>query len=92
MKVLVRTDDNVALYAFADDQVINEVDNKLSLGDPVEQVIADCNYTNCTLHENVTNLPSDFIGLKYTYDDSAFELDANFAAMMPNDEFGIEEG
>ena len=91
MKTLTRSDDNVALFAFADDQVINEVNNQLHLGDPVDQIIADCNFDNCDLHENVTNLPSDFIGSKYTYDGSTFAECPIYAAMMPMDEFGVED-
>lgn len=82
MKVLTRLNDNVALHKFADNDSVQEINGMLHIGNPVNQIIADCNFENCQLHENVSEIPEDFIGLKYTYDGNSFSIDASFVAMM----------
>jgi len=82
MKVLTRSTDNVALHKFADDESVQEINGMLHIGNPVSQIIADCNFGNCTLHENVSSVPEDFMGLKYIYDGNSFSIDESFVTMM----------
>jgi hypothetical protein len=66
MKTIVRNDNNVSLYLFADDKVVDIQADKTVIGNPPELIIADCNTSNATLFEGVTD-PGDWTGWKYLY-------------------------
>ena len=66
MKTLVRNDTNVSLYIFPDSKSVTIEDNRISVGDPLDFHIGDCNSFNATLFTDVTP-PEDWIGCKYLY-------------------------
>jgi hypothetical protein len=66
MKTIVRNETNVSLYLFADDKVVDIQADKTVIGNPPELIIADCNTSNATLFEGVTD-PGDWAGWKYLY-------------------------
>ena len=66
MKTIVRNKTNVSLYLFADDKVVDVQETQTVIGNPPELIIADCNTSNATLFEGVTD-PGDWAGWKYLY-------------------------
>lgn len=68
MKTIVNNE-NVSLYIFNDDEVIVQLDNKTTIGDPVRLNIADCNSTNTTVYNDVIP-PDDWRGRKYLFNGS----------------------
>lgn len=69
MKTLIK--DNLSLYVFADDKPLLITESRITVGDPEEMIISDCNNLNTVLHEGVTP-PEDWIGCKYFYADGAW--------------------
>lgn len=66
MKTVVRNNSNVSLYLLPDDmEVVIGIEN-MTLGNPPQYLVLDCNTSNCTLVENVTN-PGDWKGGNYLY-------------------------
>lgn len=66
MKTIVRNESNVSLYLL-DDSVFVSVDvDKTTVGDPVQFYVADCNSSNATLFESVTQ-PEEWQASKYLY-------------------------
>ena len=77
MKTITRNDNNISLYLFADDKALDVQSDKIIVGDPEELVIGDCNSSNVTVHENVTE-PDDWYGLKYFYDGTTWTLNSDW--------------
>jgi len=67
MKTIVRKDSKISLYLFDNGEVVNINAENTTIGNPVKLVISDCNTSNATLVENVTD-PGDWTGWKYLYD------------------------
>jgi hypothetical protein len=66
MKTIVRNDNNISLYLFDDSQFVNIAADITTVGNPAILYIDDCNSSNVTLFENVTN-PEGWVGWKYFY-------------------------
>jgi hypothetical protein len=66
MKTIVRNGSNISLYLFDDSQFVNIDADKTTIGNPPVLYIDDCNSSNVTLFENVTN-PEAWVGWKYFY-------------------------
>ena len=64
MKTL--TKDGRSLYLFDDNEALLIEADKITVGDPVKFIIADCNSQNTVLHEGVT-APEDWQGCKYLF-------------------------
>lgn len=64
MKIIVETATNIVKYAFS-----NELDISIESDKIVTPnfIIVDLNSSLVTFIENVENIPSDYIGDKYTY-------------------------
>ena len=64
MKIIVETATNIVKYAFS-----NELDISIESDKIVAPnfIIGDLNSSSVTFIENVENIPSDYIGNKYTY-------------------------
>lgn len=75
MKTL--TKDSLSLYLFDDDKALLIEPDKITVGDPAELIIGDCNSGNTVLHENVTR-PADWVGGKYLYDGAAWTLNPDW--------------
>lgn len=77
MKTITRNDNNISLYLFADDKALDVQSDKTIVGDPEELIIGDCNSSNVTVHENVTE-PDDWFGWKYFYDGTTWTLNPDW--------------
>jgi len=77
MKTITFNDSNVSVYLFADDKALDVQSDKIIVGDPEELIIADCNSSNVTVHENVTE-PDDWFGWKYFYDGTTWTLNPDW--------------
>lgn len=80
MKTIVRQGSNISLYLLADSEDVSIQSDKTEIGNPVRLIVSDCNSSNATLIENVTE-PSDWIGNKYVYTTAdGWELNSDFIA------------
>jgi hypothetical protein len=75
MKTL--TKDGLSLYLFEDDKALLIEPDKITVGNPAELIIGDCNSGNTVLHENVTR-PDGWIGGKYLYLDGVWSLNPDW--------------
>ena len=66
MKTIVRNDNNISLYLFDDSEFVGIASDITTIGNPPILYIDDCNSSNVTLFENVTE-PEGWIGWKYFY-------------------------
>ena len=83
MKTLVRNGTNVSLYLFPDTEVVNVQADKTVVGNPERLIISDCNSSNVTLFEGVTN-PDHWTGWKYLYTAAGgWELNPNWTPPQP---------
>jgi|TARA_Y100000015_G_C2339206_1_gene65070 hypothetical protein len=79
MKVITENQDEagevskLSKYVFEDSKVVTMESDRIVVGDPSSPdfYIADLNSNNATLTENVTDVPSNWIGNRYTYDPAA---------------------
>ena len=78
MKVITETSTQLAKYALADDETIVSTADNLQIGDPVKFIVADLNSTTVTITDNVTNVPADWVGNKYTFDGTTWTLNPNW--------------
>ena len=65
MKTL--TKDNKSLYLFDNDKALSITAESITVGNPIEFIIGDCNSSNTELHAGVTP-PADWAGGKYFFD------------------------
>jgi hypothetical protein len=77
MKTITRLDNNITLYVFEDNEVIDVQEDKTVIGSPATLIISDCNSTNITVHENVT-VPEDWKGWKYFFDGTDWTLNSDW--------------
>lgn len=73
MKTITRNGSNVSLYLFSDETLIDVQPDKTIIGDPEQLIILDCNVTNITVHEQVSE-PEAWRAWKYFYDGQAWTL------------------
>lgn len=78
MKVITETSTQLAKYALADDETIVSTADDLQIGNPVKFIVADLNSTTVTITDNVTNVPADWMGNKYTFDGTTWTLNPNW--------------
>lgn len=84
MKTIVRNDNNVSVHLLPNDTVITQDANQTVVGaDPVLFYISDCNTSNTTVYENVTE-PSEWSGWKYLYtEEGGWVLNQNWPPAEP---------
>ena len=75
MKTL--TKNNFSIYVFDDNKSLTITSDKITVGEPIEFIIDDCNSNNTVLHNNVTP-PDDWIGHKYTFDGTTWTLNPDW--------------
>jgi hypothetical protein len=80
MKTITQNGTNLSKYLFEDDKAVAVGDDKITVGsaESPDFYISDLNSGNCTLHESVTNAPSDWAGNKYTFDGTTWTQDSNW--------------
>jgi len=76
MKTL--TKNNLSLYIFEDDVSVAMTPENITVGEPAQFRILDCNSNDTVLHENVVD-PDDWYGHKYAYDGTTWTLVAGWA-------------
>lgn len=69
MKTIVQKGTNISLYLFPNSETVVVTDDSISVGNPVELTIGDCNSSNTVLVENVTK-PTKWKGGNYLYTES----------------------
>jgi len=67
MKTLINTESKISLYLFDDSETVDVQSSKVVVGNPETLIICDCNSSNSTLVEGVTE-PTEYVGRKYLYD------------------------
>ena len=67
MKTLIDSD-KMSRFLWEDSVVITQDSSTTTVGDPVEYIVSDVNSSNSTIIENVPDVPSDWFGCKYIYD------------------------
>ena len=78
MKVIAETSTKLAKYALTDDETIVSTADNLQIGNPIKFLVDDLNSTTVTITENVTNVPDDWGGNKYTFDGTTWTLNPNW--------------
>jgi len=78
MKVITETSTQLAKYALTDSETIVSTADDLQIGNPVRFIVADLNTATVTITENVTNVPDDWVGNKYTFDGTKWTLNPNW--------------
>lgn len=78
MKTIVQTQTGLSKYLLDDAKTVTMSSDKIEVGDPVELIIMDLDSSTATLYEGVTNSPADWSGNKYTFDGSAWTLNASW--------------
>jgi len=68
MKTIVENQTGLSKFVYEDDMVITMESDRIVIGDPEILVVACHNETDSTVYENVTDVPSDWVGNKYIYD------------------------
>lgn len=72
MKTL--TKNNLSIYLFDNSRILNITTTDITVGNPPEFIISDCNSSNTVLHENVATPPEDWTGGKYFYDSGVWTI------------------
>lgn len=85
MKIIVETETKLAKYAIADDVTVESTADNITVGDPVQFVIADLNDTTTTVYADVTNTPDDFVGNKYKYSGTKWTANADYVEPTDDD-------
>lgn len=75
MKTL--TKDGLSLYLFEDDKQLLIEKDKITVGDPADFIIGDCNSGNTVLHQGVTG-PENWTGGKYLFDGANWTSNLNW--------------
>lgn len=75
MKTL--TKNNISIYVFDDNKSLTITEDNITVGEPAEFIIGDCNSNNTVLHNSVTP-PDDWTGHKYTFDGTTWTLNSNW--------------
>ena len=86
MKTLIRTETKVSLYLFADSETVDVQADRVVVGDPETLIIGDCDSSNATLVEDVTE-PTEWAGWKYLYD-GEWQTNPNYVAPPAEEEEG----
>jgi hypothetical protein len=66
MKTITRNGSNISLYLFEDSEFVQIADDVTTIGNPPVLIVNDCNSSNATLFEDVSD-PVDWDGWKYFY-------------------------
>jgi len=85
MKSIVQNGTNLSLFLVSDETEILLGDQSVTVGDPVEFYISDCNVNNCHVVENLTD-PEGWIGHKYLVIDGAWSNNPDWVDTVVSEE------
>lgn len=88
MKTL--TKENLSLYIIEDSANVSMGEDYITVGDPVELIISDCNSNNTVLHEGVTP-PEDWVGHKYFFDGTTWTVNPDWVDPVEETEAEAEQ-
>lgn len=77
MQLIVRNEDDIAIYLFEDDIALTVLEEEILVGSPPHLIISDCNAKNVTVHD-VIDAPADWVGWKYIYSGSKWKLNPDY--------------
>jgi len=79
-KVLVQNKTNLCLYTWPDtvDIYQNHQETSVVVEGVRTLIIADCNNSNTTFYEEITNVPSDWAGHKYFFDGDTWTVNSEY--------------
>jgi hypothetical protein len=77
MKTLVK--DGVSSYLLEDSVEVSLTADNMTVGNPAQFIVLDCNTSNITTHLGV-NAPDDWTGGKYTFDGTSWAVNADWSA------------
>lgn len=82
MKTILNQENNLSLYIFEDDEIININDENTTIGEPVKTIITDCTSSNCSL-VNCETFPDDWDGSKYFFDGTDWTISQKWIDCQP---------
>lgn len=77
MKTIVLKSTNESLYMFDDSVEIVVTDTEVTIGNPAQLIISDCNSSNALVYEGVTQ-PDGWVGWKYLFDGADWSLNPEY--------------
>ena len=78
MKTIVETSTKLSKYLLEDDVYVSMNSDDITVGAPAQFIIGDMSNNTATLHTDVTNSPTDWIGNKYTFDGTTWTQDPDW--------------
>jgi hypothetical protein len=78
MKTIVENSTNLSKFIYEDDVVITMEADRIVIGDPEFLIVGCHNENDSTVYENVTNVPVDWTGNKFTFDGTTWTLNPNW--------------
>lgn len=78
MKTIVENATGLSKFVYEDDVVITMEADRIVVGDPEILIVGCHNENDSTVYENVTNVPEDWSGNKYTFDGTTWTLNPNW--------------
>ena len=77
MKTICQKDTNISLFLFEDDVKVTLYPEQISIGEPFNFIISDCNVSNVEVYFNVTN-QENWIAHKYLHNGIEWSINPNF--------------
>lgn len=78
MKTIIETATGLSKYLLEATTSVIAATESITVGDPAKFIIGDLNSGNATVYENVTNVPADWTGNKYTFDGALWVLNPDW--------------
>ena len=78
MKTIVENQTNISKYLLEDTVSVSMASDSITVGNPAQFIIGDMGSNNSTMHADVTNVPDDWVGNKYTFDGTTWSANPNW--------------
>lgn len=72
MKTIVEKSTNLSKYLLEDSVSVVMGEDNITVGDPAQFIVGDMTNSTATLHTDVSNVPEDWTGNKYTFNGSTW--------------------
>jgi hypothetical protein len=82
MKTIVNKENSMSLYLFEDSMELIVTDQNITVGNPPEFIIGDCNSNNTIIYTNIT-APDDWFGCKYFFDGTTWTINPDYVSPEP---------